>query len=407
MKCRHCHSSTVLKFLDLANQPLSNAYLSTGQLSQPENTYPLRLCVCDNCFLVQTEDYTTADEVFNNEYPYFSSTSKGWLLHAKAYVEMVTKRFELTQESHVIEIASNDGYLLKNFVAAGIPCTGIEPTASTAQAAISIGVPTIQRFFDDKFAAQLVKSEQRADLIIGNNVFAHVPQINNFSDGIALALKPDGVVTLEFPHLMKMVEFCQFDTAYHEHFSYLSLTVIRKIFKRAGLRIFDVEELDTHGGSLRVFGCLEKAIHVTSDRVTTLLHQETSRGMDTMSYYSGFQEQAVTIKNNLLRFLLKAKEENKTVAAYGAAAKGNTILNFAGIKSDLLPVVYDASDAKQNKFLPGSHIPILSPKDLIHNRPDYLLILPWNISAEIQSQLTILSSQGTKFVTAVPELKVF
>ena len=406
MKCRYCNGLAARKILDLANQPLSNGYLALCDLCKPEKTFPLRVFVCENCFLVQTQDYASADEVFTSDYAYFSSTSESWLLHAKNYFKMVVKRFGLNNKSNIIEIASNDGYLLKNFVQAEIPCIGIEPTASTAKAAIQIGVPTIQSFFNYSLANKLVDSGQSADLIIGNNVFAHVPDIKNFTAGIALALKPDGVVTLEFPHLMRMVELNQFDTVYHEHYSYLSLAIVCKIFEQANLRVFDVEELGTHGGSLRVFGCLDNANHLTNDRVQSVLCRETRRGMGTIAYYEQFQEKATEIKNSLLRFLLKVKKDRKSVAAYGAAAKGNTILNFAGIKTDLLPVVYDAAPAKQGKFLPGSHIPILSPEELKRNCPDYLLILPWNISSEIRTKLKDLANNGLKFVTLVPELRI-
>jgi 2-polyprenyl-3-methyl-5-hydroxy-6-metoxy-1,4-benzoquinol methylase len=406
MTCRSCGAPLELDFLDLGFQPPSNAYLPVEALSQPETTYPLRLKVCQNCWLVQTEDYTAADEVFTSDYAYFSSMSKGWLAHAKAYCDAVTSRFDLGAESYVVEVASNDGYLLKNFVENGVPCLGIEPTDSTARAAEANGVPTMRRFFGAALAEELVESGRTADLVTGNNVFAHVPDINDFTAGLARVLKPQGVVTLEFPHLMKLVEFGQFDTVYHEHFSYLSLVTTQRIFERAGLRIFDVEELPTHGGSLRVYGCLEAASHPTSANVERLLGQEHEHGMQTASYYQGFQSRAEGIKNQLLRFLLDAREKGATVAGYAAAAKGNTLLNFAGVKRDLLPFVCDAAPAKQNMYLPGSHIPILSPQALRERRPDYVLILPWNIAAEVQTQLSDLAAQGTRFVTAVPTLKV-
>lgn len=406
MSCRFCEAPLSLDFLDLGFQPPSNAYLPVEALSAPETTYPLRLKVCQTCWLVQTEDYTAADEVFTAEYAYFSSTSKGWLAHAKAYCDAITPRLDLGTDSFVIEVASNDGYLLKNFTQSGIPCLGIEPTDSTADAAEASGVPTMRRFFGAALAQELVESGQAADLIIGNNVFAHVPDINDFTHGLALALKPDGVVTLEFPHVMRLVEYGQFDTVYHEHFSYLSLVTTQRIFERAGLRIFDVEELPTHGGSLRVYGCLERANHPISANVDVILSQERGRGMEAVPYYEGFQARSEHIKNELLRFLLSAQRDGLSVAGYGAAAKGNTILNFAGVKPDLLPLVCDAAPAKQDMFLPGSHIPILPPSALRTDRPDYVLILPWNISAEVQKQLSDLAAQGTRFVTAVPELIV-
>ncbi len=406
MSCRFCGAPLSLDFLDLGFQPPSNAYLPVEALSRPETTYPLRLNVCQECWLVQTEDYTAADEVFTSEYAYFSSTSKGWLTHAKTYVEAITTRLGLGSESFVVEVASNDGYLLKNFVANGIPCLGIEPTDSTADAAEASGVPTLRRFFGAALAAELVECNRVADLVIGNNVFAHVPDINDFTEGLALVLKPEGVVTLEFPHLLKLVEFGQFDTVYHEHFSYLSLVTTQRIFESAGLRVFDVDELPTHGGSLRIYGCLKDANHPTSATVTAIAEEERKRGMETAAFYEGFQKRAEGIKNRLLQFLLEAHEQSSTVAGYGAAAKGNTILNFAGVKPDLLPFVCDAAEAKQGMFLPGSHIPILPPATLHQNPPDFVLVLPWNIAPEIQEQLAELSAKGTRFVTAVPELHV-
>lgn len=319
---------------------------------------------------------------------------------------MVQKRFNLSSGSRVIEVASNDGYLLKNFVSKSIPCLGIEPTVSTAEAAEKVGVPTLQEFFGLELAKQLSGQGKCADLIIGNNVYAHVPDINDFTAGIAQLLKDDGVVTLEFPHLMRMVEGLQFDTVYHEHFSYLSLHTVRSIFDVSGLRIFDVEELTTHGGSLRVYGCRTEAKHREKATVGKLLIEETTRGMQSATFYQTFQSQAERIKNDLLHFLLSIKDENKSVAAYGAAAKGNTLLNFAGVKPDLLPFVCDAASAKQGKYLPGSHIPIYSPLHLQEDRPDYLLILPWNISEEVISQNLDLYDKGTQFVTAVPKLNI-
>jgi hypothetical protein len=306
----------------------------------------------------------------------------------------------------VVEVASNDGYLLKNFVAAGIPCLGIEPTDSTAAVAEAAGVPVIRDFFGARLGKKLANDGRAADLIVGNNVYAHVPDINDFTAGLAAALKPQGVITLEFPHLMRLVEFCQFDTVYHEHFSYLSLLTVQRIFARAGLRVFDVEELSTHGGSLRVYGCHAAADHGTQAAVAALIAEERRRGMETIAYYSAFQPRADAVKNGFLRFLLIAYAEGKSVAAYGAAAKGNTLLNYAGVKPDLVPFVCDAAVAKQGKRMPGSHIPIRTPAALEQARPDYLVILPWNIAAEVMAQLSHLAEQGTRFVTAVPELRV-
>lgn len=406
MRCRHCHAPLTQRFVDLGSAPPSNAYLSEQDLQRPETHYPLRVLVCGECHLVQTEDYVTEDTVFDADYAYFSSTSRSWLAHAKSYFEQVTERFGLNADSFVIEAASNDGYLLRNFVERGIPCLGIEPTASTATAAEAIGVPTLQAFFGEELAGRLVQEGRQADLIVGNNVFAHVPDINDFTRGLASALKPDGVITLEFPHLMRLVESSQFDTIYHEHFSYLSLMVVARIFAKAGLRIFDAEELPTHGGSLRVYGCHSRASHIETPAVNAILAEETRRGMATGGYYEGFQAKAETVKNRFLEFLLTARREGRGVAGYGAAAKGNTLLNYAGIKPDLLPFICDAAAAKIGKFMPGSHIPILDPAILENRRPDYLIILPWNIAQEIRSQNAHLAAKGTRFVVAVPELTI-
>lgn len=393
-------------FLDLGHAPLSNAYLRAADLDRPEITYPLRLFVCDTCRLVQTQDHAAADEMFTAEYAYFSSTSKGWLAHAARYCEMITGRLGLTRESFVIEVASNDGYLLNNFVAAGIPCLGIEPTEGTAKAAEALGVPVLKEFFGEAMGQRLAAEGRQADLVAGNNVYAHVPDINDFTLGLAAVVKPEGVITLEFPHLMRLIEHCQFDTTYHEHFSYLSLGVAKRIFESAGLRLFDVEELPTHGGSLRIYGCLEGASHARGPAVAALLAEEAARGLSTDAPYDAFQPRAEKVKDDLLAFLIEAKRAGSKVAGYGAAAKGNTLLNFAGVKRDLMPFVCDAAPSKQGQFMPGSHIPILHPDALARERPDYVVILPWNIADEVRAQLAPLSAQGTKFVTAVPELAI-
>nr|VFK29604.1 MAG: Methyltransferase domain-containing protein [Candidatus Kentron sp. MB]VFK33721.1 MAG: Methyltransferase domain-containing protein [Candidatus Kentron sp. MB]VFK76319.1 MAG: Methyltransferase domain-containing protein [Candidatus Kentron sp. MB] len=406
MKCRHCRTPLNLTFLDLGSAPPSNAYLSIDDLARPEVSYPLKLLVCDTCGLVQTQDYTNADELFTPDYAYFSSTSTSWLAHAADYCQLIRKRLSLNADSLVIEVACNDGYLLKNFVAAGIPCLGIEPTDGTAQAAEALGIPVLRRFFGQDLGVELLERHQQADLIIGNNVYAHVPDINDFTMGLRAALKPDGVVTLEFPHLMRLVEFRQFDTVYHEHFSYLSLHTASRIFAAAGLRVFDVEELPTHGGSLRIYGCREEAEYMETEAVSALMAEEDSRGVNTTDWYQAFQEKANAVKNGLLSFLLEQKRLGKTVAGYGAAAKGNTLLNYAGVKSDLLPFICDAAPSKIGKFMPGSRIPILSPDVLRTQRPDYLLILPWNIAPEIKQQNAHLAEAGARFVTAVPELEI-
>ena len=406
MNCRHCAAALSRVFLDLGHAPPSNAYLDAAALRAPETTYPLRLFVCDRCRLVQTEDHASAEALFSPDYAYFSSTSAGWLDHAARYAAMITARLGLGPQSRVIEVASNDGYLLRNFVAAGIPCLGVEPTDSTAAAARAIGVPTLGRFFGAALGAELAATGGAADLVIGNNVFAHVPDINDFTAGLAAVLKPEGVVTLEFPHLLRLIEECQFDTVYHEHFSYLSLATTRRIFAAAGLRVFDVERLPTHGGSLRVYGCRTGASHAETPAVAQVLALESAGGLDGTAVYDGFQARANAVKNGLLRFLLDCARDGQTVAGYGAAAKGNTILNFAGVKPDLLPFVCDAAPAKQGRFLPGSHIPILPPQALRDRRPDIVLILPWNIADEVAAQLSDLAAQGTRFATAVPEVSI-
>jgi SAM-dependent methyltransferase len=407
MRCRHCGVQLQHTFLDLGFAPPSNAYLSEDDLSRPEIYYPLKIKVCDRCWLVQTEDYAEATTLFTPDYAYFSSTSNGWLAHAKHYSESMINDLGLDRDSYVIEVACNDGYLLKNFVASGIPCLGIEPTASTADAAEKIGVPVLRKFFSERLGKQLAHEGKRADLIAGNNVYAHVPDINDFTKGLKALLKPEGTITLEFPHLMQLIEHAQFDTVYHEHFSYLSLYTVSRIFSAAGLRVWNIEELSTHGGSLRVYGCHQDDPRETRKTVLELLQLETDRGIQRLDTYYAFQSRAERIKHELLAFLLEQKRHGKTVAAYGAAAKGSTLLNYAGIKPDLLPFVCDAAKAKQSRFMPGSHIPILEPKSLTEAKPDYVLILPWNIASEIKSQNEELEKNGTKFVIAIPRLQIF
>ena len=406
MKCRHCNSQLEHTFLDLGFAPPSNAYLTTEDLAKPEKFYPLKIKVCNQCWLVQTEDYTQADELFNSDYAYFSSTSTGWLTHAASYAEKMTRQLNLTKNSLVIEVASNDGYLLKNFVAAGIACLGIEPTHSTAAAAEKLGIPVLREFFGEQLGKRLAITGKQADLIVGNNVYAHVPDINDFTRGLKAALKPGGTITLEFPHLMRLIEHTQFDTVYHEHFSYLSLYTVDSIFRAVGLRVWDVEELTTHGGSLRIYGCHAEEARETTSVVNAMLAEEAQRGLQTLGTYQYFQAKADRVKDNLLAFLIEQKRSGRRVAAYGAAAKGNTLLNYAGVKPDLLPFVCDAAAAKQGKFMPGSHIPILPPAALDDQRPDYLVILPWNIAAEVKQQNVGLAELGTKFVTAVPKLEI-
>jgi SAM-dependent methyltransferase len=405
MNCRHCYTPLELTFLDLGCAPPSNAYLTAQELNTPELYFPLKLKVCTNCWLVQTEDYAHADELFRYDYAYFSSTSTSWLAHAAHYSNMIINRLELNANSLVIEVASNDGYLLKNFVTAGISCLGIEPTTGTAEAAEKLGIPVVREFFGFGLAKKLIIEGKRADLIVGNNVFAHVPDINDFTAGLKAALKPGGVITLEFPHLMKLIERVQFDTVYHEHFSYLSLHAVQHILEQSGLRIWDVEELPTHGGSLRIYACHHDDKRDNAVAVSLLLKEERSFGICKLTTYQGLQAKANKLKNDLLAFLLEQKKAGKTVVAYGAAAKGNTLLNYAGVKPDLLPYVCDAAPSKQGKFLPGSHIPIVAPSLLREHRPDVVLILPWNIAEEVIAQHGYVREWGGKFVTAVPELE--
>ncbi len=406
MKCRHCGYPVEHTFVDLGFAPPSNAYLQADDLSSPEVHYPLRVKVCDRCWLVQTEDYTRADQLFSPDYAYFSSTSSSWLEHAASYVRMITERLELGPENFVIEVASNDGYLLRNFVAAGIPCLGIEPTVGTAAVADALGIPVMREFFDERLGRRLASGGRQADLILGNNVYAHVPDINDFTRGLAAVLKPEGVVTLEFPHIVPLIEHTQFDTIYHEHFSYLSLTTVTQIFAAAGLRVWDVEELPTHGGSLRVYGCHAEASTASTKDVDALLTREEEFGVKQLETYTEFQKRADRVKVDLLAFLIEQKRAGRSVAAYGAAAKGNTLLNYAGVRPDLLPYVCDAAGSKQGKFMPGSHIPIYSPEALRKNLPDYVVVLPWNIAHEVRAQLNDLVDRGVRLVTAVPELSV-
>jgi 2-polyprenyl-3-methyl-5-hydroxy-6-metoxy-1,4-benzoquinol methylase len=407
MKCRHCKSEISITLIDLGSAPPSNAYLTNLTMRRPEKWFPLKVLVCESCWLVQAESYSRAAELFNDEYAYFSSFSDQWLRHAEHYVNTMVARLSLTTDSSVIEVASNDGYLLQYVKQRGINCLGIEPTASTSAAARQKGINTVEEFFGVSLACKLVKKYGQADLMVANNVLAHVPDINDFAAGFAALLKPQGVATFEFPHIMHLIEENQFDTIYHEHFSYLSFTTVVKIFNANGLSVFDVEELGTHGGSLRVFTQRkDMGMHSDNKNVTELLNREAAAGMNSASYYDGFQEHADKVKNDFLTFLLEAKRSGKTVAGYGAAAKGNTLLNYAGVRPDLLPYVIDLNPAKQNKFLPGCRIPIVAEEYLKQNKPDYVVIFPWNLQKEIEEQLSYVSGWGGRFVMAIPELTV-
>ena len=413
MKCRHCGQPLHLPFLDLGSAPPSNAYLSEAALRGPETWYPLRVLVCQHCWLVQTEDHAGREALFTHDYAYFSSFSSSWLEHARLYVQAMQQRLGLGTDGCVVEVASNDGYLLQYVQQAGIPCYGIEPTASTAKAARALGLEVIERFFGVALADELASAGRQADLIAANNVLAHVPDINDFVAGFARLLKPQGVATFEFPHLLRMVQGCQFDTAYHEHYSYLSLTAVQRIFAANGLVVVDVEELPTHGGSLRVFAARAdttahpQATPEGSARVARLLATEAAAGMLGEGFYRDFQSQSLRIKHELLSFLLRCQSDGLTVGAYGAAAKGNTLLNFAGVRPDLLPYVVDKNPAKQGQYLPGSRIPIVDEAHLRAHRPDRVLILPWNLRSEVAAQLDYVRGWGGQFAVAVPRLEIW
>ena len=406
MNCRGCGAHLHLPLIDLGTAPPSNAYVSADQLDQAEQWVPLRVQVCDACWLVQTEDYRAADSLFDADYAYFSSFSSSWLAHADRYVSSMTERFGLSAQSRVVEIAANDGYLLQYVAKRGIPCLGIEPTASTARAAREKGLEIRELFFGEAVGRKLAEEGWGADLMAANNVLAHVPDINDFLKGFAALLKPTGVVTFEFPHLLRLMAEHQFDTLYHEHYSYLSLTAVQALCARNGLVVFDVEELPTHGGSLRVFAQrLAGGERPVSAAVAAMLTREEESGVKTAAYYASLAPAAERIKHELLRFLLKAKAEGRKVVGYGAAAKGNTLLNYAGVRGDLLAWVADANPHKQGKYLPGSRIPIVEPARIAVEKPDYVLVLPWNLLAEVMEQQAVVKSWGGQFVVAVPELR--
>jgi len=405
MNCRFCGESLSNTFVNLGATPLSNSYLTREQLNKGEIIYPLHVYVCDSCKLVQLEEFESPKNIFNNEYAYFSSYSATWLEHCEDYSRKVINRFNLDKQKLVIEIASNDGYLLKNFYNLDIPCIGIEPTANTAQVAINTGIPTIVEFFGVSLANSLCRQEKKADLIIGNNVFAHVPDINDFTLGLKILLTETGVITLEFPHILELIKNTQFDTIYHEHFSYFSFFTVEKIMAAHGLEVFDVERLPTHGGSLRLYIQHSGGHHTRSGSVKQLRDVEKEFGLHDLETYSGFSERIEKLKYGLLTFLIDAKEKNLTVAAYGAPAKGNTLLNYCGIKPDLINFTVDANPVKQNRFLPGSRIPILGPEKIKDLKPDIVLILPWNLSEEISEKHGYISEWGGRFVVPVPEVR--
>ncbi len=404
--CRQCGAPLSLTLVDLGLSPLANSYVPPEQAGQTDPRYPLHARVCEECWLVQVDDVVPAEEIFSTGYAYFSSFSDSWLAHCKAYCDKMTAELTLGPDSLVIEIASNDGYLLQYFVEKGIPVLGIEPSGNVAEVAIAKGVPTVVEFFTTDLARRLVAEGKRPDLIASANVLAHVPDINDFVGGIAALLTGDAVYTVEFPHLLNLINEVQFDTIYHEHYSYLSLVAVERIFAKAGLRVFEVEQLPTHGGSLRVFGCLKAARHLERPGLALVRAAEQAAKLDRADGYAGFTVRVEALRNGLQDFLNGAKRAGKTVVAYGAAAKGNTLLNYAGVGTDLVAFCVDKNPAKQNMLLPGNHIPVRGVEALRAARPDYVLILPWNIRAEVIAQLADLGAAGTKFVTAVPEIRI-
>ena len=408
MNCRFCKTPLAHVFIDLNNSPASNSFLTKEQLNEPEIFYPLKVFICDKCFLVQVDEYKKSDAIFSSDYVYFSSFSTSWLAHAKEYTKKMTDRFALNANSKVVEIASNDGYLLQYFKEQNIPVLGIEPTANTAKAAAQKGIETVVDFFGVRLAKELAAKNIKADLLLGNNVLAHVPDIVDFVAGMKILLKENGIITMEFPHLMQLVDNNQFDTIYHEHFSYLSFHTVKQIFESQGLQLFDVEEIPTHGGSLRIYAThKENTQQNISENVNNLLQKEYSKGINALDYYNNFQQKALKVKLDISDFLIKQKRDNKKIAAYGAAAKGNTLLNYCGIKSDLINFVVDANPHKQSKFLPASHIPVMNEDELKKAKPDYVIILPWNLKTEITAQLNYIKAWGGKFVVAIPELEIF
>lgn len=407
INCRLCNSKIEKSFLSLGKSPVSNAYLSKSELSKMEPFYPLDLYVCPECFLVQIEEFEKSQNIFNSNYAYFSSYSESWLEHCKEYVSMMINRFGFNEKSFVVEVASNDGYLLQYFKEKNINVLGVEPTSNTAEIAIKKGIPTQIEFFNTEFAKQMLKQSKQADLIIGNNVLAHNPQLNDFVEGLKVALKSHGVITMEFPHLLKLIEKNEFDTVYHEHYSYFSFYTVKKLFEKHDLEIFDVDELSTHGGSLRIFAKhkLDTSKNI-SENIYQLIEKEKLFGLQVLETYSNFSNNVEQTKRNLLKFLIDTKEQNKTVAAYGAPAKGNTLLNYCGIRTDFIEYTVDRNPHKQNCFLPGVNIPIYHPDKIKETKPDFILILPWNIKEEVLEQMKFVNDWGGKFVVPIPNLQV-
>ena len=408
MQCRFCKTELKHVFIDLGSSPASNSFLSADQLNALEPFSPLKVYPCHNCFLVQVDEYKKSDTIFDSNYVYFSSYSRSWLEHARKYTNQMIERFGFNENSLVVEIASNDGYLLQYFKAQNVPVLGIEPTANTAAVATEKGINSVVDFFGVQLAAQLAAGNRKADLLLGNNVLAHVPDIIDFVKGMAIALKDNGIITMEFPHLIQLVANNQFDTIYHEHFSYLSFTTVNRIFNEYGLELFDVEEIPTHGGSLRIYAKHKNDISKNVEKsVQLMLDKEQALGVSSLSYYTNFQQKAEKIRTDLLHFLKECKHKGKKVCAYGAAAKGNTLLNYCDIKADLIPFVVDASPHKIGKYLPGSKIPVVSEKRISEDTIDYIIIFPWNIKDEIINQLSYVKKWDGQFVIAIPELKFF
>jgi len=405
--CRFCESRLQHTLVDLGMSPLCESYLTEVQLNQMEPFYPLHVYVCDNCFLAQLEEYVSPEAIFT-EYAYFSSYADSWLQHAKNYTGLMVERFGIDARNHVVEIASNDGYLLQFFAQKGIPVLGVEPAANVAQTAIKKGIPTLTKFFGKKLASEMLDEGKGADLLIGNNVLAQVPDLNDFVKGMKILLRPQGIITMEFPHLMRLVEGNQFDTIYHEHFSYFSLITVEKIFAFHGLKIFDVDELTTHGGSLRVYASHQDAgTKSVGPRVTELRDREVANGLTSLNYYFSFGEKVKETKRKLLEFLIKVKEQGKSVCGYGAPGKGNTLLNYCGIREDFLDYTVDRNPYKHGRFTPGTHIPIFPPDKIRETRPDYLLILPWNFKEEIMKQMSYIRDWGGQFIVPIPEVSVY
>ena len=407
MQCRFCKNELTDVFIDLGNSPASNSFLTKEELNEPEVFFPLKVYTCSNCFLVQVDEYKKSDAIFDHNYVYFSSYSTSWLAHAKHYAQLMTDRFGYNKESLVVEVASNDGYLLQYFKEKNIPVLGIEPTANTAKIAKEKGIETIVDFFGVRLANELGAEGIKADLLLGNNVLAHVPDIVDFVAGMKILLKENGVITMEFPHLMQLVDNNQFDTIYHEHFSYLSFHTVKQIFASQGLELFDVDEIPTHGGSIRIYAkhAADKS-KMISEKVAALLKKEGDKGMTTLNYYNNFQQKALKVKLDLIDFLIQQKRAGKSVAAYGAAAKGNTLLNYCGVKSDFIDFVVDANPHKQNKFLPASHVPVFNENYLKDHKPPYVIILPWNLREEITEQLSYIKDWSGKFVVPIPSLEI-